>query len=169
MDGPETRRQCAELNTFYTALFDERDRILEVVVSILRAIRCEDPAGRHRFTVNRFDHAHLISANLDQRNFAYDFLKRKLDQMQTRLQHVGLNADFAFRGYHSSRRHFCAHVPSFFDSDFSCADVHEDPVHDYEEDDQENDCSEEHRYQSYKIQIFHGLSLSSSTWVIVDS
>src|SRR6185369_10839512 len=163
MVGPETRRQCAELNTFYTALFDERDRILEVVVSILRAIRCEDPAGRHRFTVNRFDHAHLISANLDQRNFAYDFLKRKLDQMQTRLQHVGLNTDFAFRGYHSSRRHFRAQVPSFFDCDFSCPDVHEDAVHDYEEDDQKNDYSEEQRYDRCDVKILHGLSLSNPT------
>src|SRR4026208_2088684 len=36
--GPETRRQCAELNTFHATLFDKRDRILKVVMSILCAV-----------------------------------------------------------------------------------------------------------------------------------
>src|SRR5215213_4432651 len=168
MYGPQTRWNRAELNTFHTALFDKRDRILEVVMSVLCAIRREDATRRHRLAVDRFDHAHFIRADLDQRDFAYDSFKRKLDEMQARFQHVGLNTDFAFRGHHSSRRHFCAQVPSFLDCDFSCTDVYEDPVHDYEEDDQKNECCEEHRYHSCDVKILHGLSLSNSTGVIVD-
>jgi len=168
MDGPETRWQCAELNTFYAALFDKGDRILEVVVRVLCAVGREDATRRHRFAVNRFDYAHLIRTNLDQGNFANDFFKRELDEMQARLKHISLNTDFSFRGYHSSGRHSSTHVPSFFDCDFSCADVHEDSIHDYEEDDQKNDCSKEHSDHNWDVQIFHGLSLSKFNWVKVD-
>src|SRR3954470_6640894 len=108
MDGPETRRQRAKLNTFYAALLNERDRILEIVVRVLGAVGSEDSTWRHWFAVNRLNDAHLVSANLDQGNFANDFFKGKLDEMQARLQHVGLNTDFTFRGYHSSRRHSSA-------------------------------------------------------------
>ena len=104
-----------------------------------------------------------IGADFDQRDFAYYFLKRKLDEVQARLQHVGLNTDFAFRGDHSSRRHFRADVPSFFNRDFSCTDVDEDPVHDNEEGDQKNECYEKQRDHSCDFKIWHGLSLSNST------
>src|SRR6185369_18078586 len=101
MDGPETRRQRAKLNTFYAALLNERDRILEIVVRVLCAVGREDSTWRHWFAVNRFDYAHLVSANLDQRDFANDFFKRKLDEVQAGLEHVSLNTDFSFRSYHS--------------------------------------------------------------------
>ena len=131
--GHRARRQRTQLNTFHAAAFDERDRILEVVMCILRAVWREDAARRHRLTVDRFDNSHFVGANLDQRHFAHDFFKRKLDQVQAGFQHVGLNTNFAFSGYHSSRRHFCAEVSSFFDRDFARADVDEDALHDDEE------------------------------------
>src|SRR6478672_5753697 len=160
MYGPETRRDRAELNTFHAALFDKRDRILEVVVSILCAVRREDATGRHRFAVNGFNDAHLIGANLDQGDFAYDFFKGKLNEVQAWLQHVGLNTDLAFCGYHSSRGHFPAQIPSFFDRDFSCTDVYEDSGHDYEEDDQKNEPANERKYHKCDVKILHDLSLS---------
>jgi hypothetical protein len=65
MYGPETRRQCSQLNTFHAATFDERDRVLEVVMSVLRAVGCEDATRRHRLAVNSFDDSHLVGADLD--------------------------------------------------------------------------------------------------------
>src|SRR5690242_16513888 len=169
MDGPETRRQCAELNTFHAALFDERDRILKVVVSILSAIRREDATRRHWLAVYCFNHTELVSTDLDQGNFADHFFKRKLDKVQAWLKHVGLNTDFAFRGYHTSRRHSSAPVPAFFDCDFPRTDVHGDSVQDDEENDQENECDKAASNHNWDVQIFHGLSLSKFNWVIVDS
>ncbi len=142
MDGPQARRQRAQLDAFHTALFDERDRVLEVVVCVLRAIGSEDAPRRHRFTVNGFDDAHLVGTDLDQRHLANYAFKRKLDQVQPRLEHVGLNADLAFGSDNSSGRHFCAKVAPLFDRDFACADVHEDAVHDDEERDEEDKSSE---------------------------
>ena len=57
-------------------------------------------------TVDGFDDAQLVGADFNQGNFAHDFLKRKLDEMQARLQYVSLNTDFTFGSDHSSRRHF---------------------------------------------------------------
>src|SRR5690349_8714978 len=142
MDGPQTRRQCPQLNAFYAAAFDERDRILEVVVSILSAVRREDATWRHRLAVNGFDNAHFIGADLDQRHFAYDFLKRKLDQVQAGLQNVSLNTDFAFGRHYSSRGHSCTDVPSFFDRDFACANVHEILPRDGEQDQENNEAED---------------------------
>ena len=42
MDGPQTRRQSAQLNAFDAALFDEGNRILKIVVRILGAIERKD-------------------------------------------------------------------------------------------------------------------------------
>src|SRR5215213_5983403 len=75
MYGPQSGRQCPQLDSFYTAAFDKRDRILEVVMSVLRAVRREDAAGRHRLAVDSFDDAQFICANFNQRHFADDFLK----------------------------------------------------------------------------------------------
>src|SRR5689334_24889197 len=102
MDGPQTRRQGPQLNTFHAAAFDERDRILEVVVSILGAVRREDSARRHRLTVYGFDDAQLVGANLDERHFPHHFFKRKLDEVKSGLQHVGLNTYFTISRDHSS-------------------------------------------------------------------
>src|SRR2546423_9178855 len=133
MDGPQSRRQCAQLNTFHAAAFDKRDRILEVVVCILCTIRCEDATWRHWFTVHRFDDAHFVSTDLDQWNLAYNFFERKLDQVQAGLQHVSLNAHLAFSGQHSYGRHLCSEISSFFDRDFARADIDENTVDDDEE------------------------------------
>ncbi len=84
MDGPKSRRKRAKLNAFDAAAFDKRDRVLEVVMSILRAVGREDAARRHRFAVDGFDDSHFVGANFNQRHFAHDFFKRKLDQMQAR-------------------------------------------------------------------------------------
>src|SRR5215213_3511527 len=143
MDGPQSGRQGAELNALDAAAFDERYRVLEVVVRILRAVGSKDAARRHRLAVDRLDDSHLIGADLDQRHFPHDFFKRKLDQVQAGLEHVGLNADFAFGGDYASRRHFGAEVAPFLDGDFARAYVHEDAIHDDEERDQENEEAEE--------------------------
>ena len=44
MDWPQTWRQGTQLYAFHTATFYERDGILKVVMSILRAVGCEDSA-----------------------------------------------------------------------------------------------------------------------------
>src|SRR5215213_764901 len=144
MYGPESGRKCTQLNAFHAAAFDERDRVLKVVMSILRAVGREDAPGRHRFAVDCFDNAHFVGADLDERHLAHNLFKRVLGEMQTGLQYVRLNTDFAFGGNHSSRRHLCAKVSSFFDRDFARADVNEDALQDYEEDDQKYEGSEEH-------------------------
>src|SRR5262245_35367518 len=149
MYGPQTRRQCTQLNTFHTAAFDERDRILKVVVRILSAVRREDPARRHRLTIDGFDDAQFVGANLNQWDFPHDFFKRKLDEMKSGLQYVSLNTDFTFSSDDSSRRHSLAHVSSFFDRDFARADVHEVALSDDEHDNQHSDTDKDpgqHRY-----------------------
>src|SRR5437868_12604227 len=151
MDRPQSRRQRAQLNTFHAAAFDKRDRILEVVVRILRTIGCEDATWRHWFTIDRFDDAHFVSADLDQWNLAHNFFKRKLDQVQAGLQHVSLNADFAFSGHYSSGRHLCSKVSSFLDRDFARADVDENTFDNDEEENEEDKRSEKYRQQRSDI------------------
>src|SRR5688572_7546099 len=75
MDGPQSRRQRAQLDAFDSTLLDERDWILEVVVCVLRAIGSEDSSRRHRFAVNSFDNAEFVWSNLNQRHFAHDALE----------------------------------------------------------------------------------------------
>src|SRR5690349_4910499 len=81
MDGPQTRRNCTELNTLDAAAFDERDRILKVIVCILGTIRSEDTTWRHRFAVDCFYDAHLVGANFNQGHFAHDFFKWVFDEV----------------------------------------------------------------------------------------
>src|SRR5690349_7425588 len=66
VNGPQSRRQRAQLNAFDAALHDERDRVLEIVVRVLRAIGREDASWRHRFAVHGFNDAELVWSNLDQ-------------------------------------------------------------------------------------------------------
>src|SRR5581483_3132210 len=122
MYGPQSRRQRAQLNAFHAALFYERNRILKVVVRVLRAVGREDAARRHRFTVDCFDDTEFVWSNLNQRHFADDSLKRKLDQMQARLEHLGLDADLAFGSDDASWRHSPAEVAPLLDRYFARAD-----------------------------------------------
>src|SRR5689334_4393714 len=163
MYGPKSRRQCAQLNSFYAAAFDKRDRILEVVVSILRAIGRENSARRHWLAVDSFDDAQLVGADFNQGHFAHDFLKRKLDEMQSGLQHVCLNTDFAFRSYDSSGRHFFTQVPSFLDRDFARTDVHEVTLGNDEHHDQSSDADEEPGQHRCDLEVFHCYISFSST------
>src|SRR6185436_3785457 len=132
VNRPQARWQRPQLNALYAALFDERDRILKVVVGVLRAVKCEDSSWQHRLAIDGFNHAQFIGANFDQRHLAYDFLKGKFDQVQTGLKHVGLDADLPFSGDNSSGRHSLAEVAPFFDSDFARTDVYEDAPQDNE-------------------------------------
>src|SRR4030095_16243352 len=100
MYGPKSRRKRAQLNAFHSTLFQKRNRILEVIVCILRAVRREDVTWRHWFTVNGFDDSQLVGADLDQVHFASDnSLKRIFDHMQSGFQYVGLNTDFTCGGH----------------------------------------------------------------------
>ena len=60
MNRPQSRRQRAQLYALDAALFDKGDRVLKVVVRVLRAVGREDSARRHRLAVDRFDHADLV-------------------------------------------------------------------------------------------------------------
>src|SRR6185503_11684702 len=163
MDGPESGRKRTQLDAFHPTSFDERNRILKVVMRVLSAIGCEDTTRRHRFAVYRFYDPHLIGADFDQRHFTHDFFKRKLDKVQPWLQYVRLNTDFAFGSHHSSRRHFCSLVSSFLDRNFTRVDVDENAPHDDEEENQKNEDADEQRQHRCDIKIFHGMSLSTST------
>src|SRR2546426_12579260 len=65
MNRPQTRRQCSQLNAFDAALLDEGDRILKIVVGVLRAVKREDSSGQHWLAVNRLDNAQLVGADFD--------------------------------------------------------------------------------------------------------
>src|SRR4029450_2547033 len=136
MDGPQTRRKCAQLNSFDAALFDERDRILEVVVCVLGAVGCENSAWGHWFAIKGVNHAQLVSTDFDQRHLPYDLFERELDQVQSWLEYICLNADFAFRCDNSSGRHLCSEVSPFLDSDLRRSNIHEDPSNEDEQKDE---------------------------------
>src|ERR1051326_3536277 len=156
MYGPQARRQCPQLNTFHAAAFDERDGILKVVMSVLSTVGREDSARRHRLAVNGFDDAQFVGANLNQRHFAYDFLKRKFNEVKSGLQYIGLNTDFTFSSDDSSRRHFLTQVSSFLDRDFARADVHEIAPGDDEQDDQGSDAKEDQGQHRCDVKVLHG-------------
>src|SRR5215470_5313582 len=160
MYGPQARRQCPQLDTFHTTAFDERDRILKVVVSILSAVGREDSARRHRLTIYSFDDAQLVGANLNQWDFPYDFFKRKLDEMKSGLQYVSLNTDFTFSSDDSSWRHSLAHVSSFLDGDFARADVHEVTLRNDEHDNQHSNTDKDPGQHRCNVKVLHGISLS---------
>src|SRR5436853_4944431 len=79
MNRPQARRQRAKLYAFDAAAFDEGNRVLKIVVRVLRAIRSEVSACGQRLAVNRFDDAKLVRADLYERHFTDDLLKRPLD------------------------------------------------------------------------------------------
>ncbi len=76
MNRPFSRRQSSQLNAFHAALFDKRNRVLKIVVRVLRSVGRENRAGLHRFAVNRFDHAEFVRADFDERHFLNDALNR---------------------------------------------------------------------------------------------
>ena len=65
MNGPQTRRQRAQLNALNAALLDESDRILKIVVRVLSAIEGEDSAREHGFTIDCFDNPQFIRADFN--------------------------------------------------------------------------------------------------------
>ena len=79
MNGPETRRQRAQLNAFDATLLQKRDWILKVVVRVLRAIGGINSSRRHGIAVDGFDHAEFIRSNFDQRHFPHYLLEWILD------------------------------------------------------------------------------------------
>src|SRR6266403_1341885 len=98
MNGPQARRQGPQLNAFHTALFDEGDRILKIIVRILSAIGSEDSAGGHRLAVNRFDYAQFVRTDFDQRDFlAEEPFGERVEKVQTRFEDIRLNTNLAFR------------------------------------------------------------------------
>src|SRR5436853_6017977 len=85
MNRPQAGRQRAKLDAFDAAAFDEGNRVLKIVVRVLRAVGREVSAGGQRLAVNRFDDTEFVRADLDEWNFTHDALERPLDQMQSRL------------------------------------------------------------------------------------
>src|SRR5262245_21619482 len=145
MNGPEPRWQSAKLNSLDPTALDECDRVLKVVVRVLRPISSKDAARRHRFTVDGFNYPHLIRAYLNQRGLANDLLEGPLDQVKTRFQHVCLNADFAFGRNHAPRRHLRAEVTPLFDCNLTRPDVHKNSTRDHQQDNERQKPDEEVR------------------------
>src|SRR5712691_7356940 len=139
MNWPQAGGQRAQLDAFDAALLDEGNRVLEIVVRILRAIEGENSARQHGFAIDGFDDPQFVRADFDQRHFAHHALKRILDQVQARLQHFSLNAHFAFSRHHASRWHAAPDIASFLDRNFSRPDVNEDAPQNDEQHDQKND------------------------------
>ena len=154
VNRPQARRQCAQLDAFDAALFNKGNRVLKVVVRILRPVRRENSTGRVRLAVNGFDDAHLVRADLDQRHSAHDLLERPLDQVQAGLEHIGLNADLAFGSDDATGRHSPAEVAALLDGDLELsgveledsgarADVDEDAPQDGQQDDEGDDTEDD--------------------------
>ena len=78
---PRTPQAEKKLDAFDAALFDEGNRILKIVVSVLRAVRSKNSSRQHRLAVNGFHNSHLVGANLKQRHLSNYSLKRILDQV----------------------------------------------------------------------------------------
>src|SRR5204862_8026406 len=110
MNRPQAGRQRAKLYAFDAAAFDEGNRVLKIIVRVLRAVWSKVSACGQRLAVNRFDDAEFVRADLDQRNFTHHALERPLDQMKARLQDISLNADLTFSCDHSSGRHLRAEI-----------------------------------------------------------
>src|SRR6185503_17435497 len=142
MNGPQTWRQGAQLNALHAALFYKSNRILKIVVRVLRAVRSKNSARQHRFAIDGFDNAHFVCANLNQRHLSNYSLKRVLDQMQSRFEHVCLNSYFAFCGNYTSGRHLGAEIAALFDRNLARIDVDRNP---FEDDDQHNEDSQSYQ------------------------
>src|SRR5262245_922019 len=123
VNGPQSRWQRPHLDALYAALFDERDRVLKVVVRVLRAVGGENSARRQRLAVNRLDHANLVGAYLDQRRLLHHAFEGPFDVVQSRFQHVSLDADLSFGGYHAAWRHPRPGVAALLDRNLLRADV----------------------------------------------
>ena len=65
--------------------------------------------------------------------------------MQSRFQHVSLNADLTLGSHHASRRHAPAHVATFLDRNLSRADVHEDAPQNDKQGDEKDEPDNQHR------------------------
>jgi hypothetical protein len=136
MDGPQSRRQSAQLNSFDAALLDESDGVLKIVVSILGPVRRKDSAGKIWLSIDGLDDTHFVSPNFDQRyGPAEESFSEGIKKVQAGLEHVSLDSDFAFGGHHASRRHAASEIASFLDRNFTRPDVHKDATQD---DDQHN-------------------------------
>ena len=133
MDRPFSGRQRAKLDALDAALFDERDRVLKIVMRVLRAVGCKDAAHRHRLAVDGLDNAELVRADLDQRHFLHDALDRIHDKMKSGFEHVGLDADLAVGRDDAALRHPAAKIAPLFDADLFRADVDEKPRNDVPE------------------------------------
>src|SRR5262249_29344118 len=147
MDGPQARRQRSKLNAFDSATLYERDRVLKVVVCVLSSVGREDSSRRHRLAVDGFDYSHLVWTDFDQREFANDLLERPFDQVKSGLEHVGLDADFAFGCDDATRRHLRAEIAPLFDRDLASTDVDQySPQNDqqeYERDERDHQVGEQ--------------------------
>jgi hypothetical protein len=152
MDRPEAWRQSPQLDALDTTLLNKSDRILKVVMGVLRPIRSEDTTWRERFAVNSLDDTHLIGADLDQGNLVDYTLEWVFDQMESRLEHVGLNANFTLGGHHPSRRHSPPEVASLFDCDLARTDVDEDATEDNNQQQQQDNWKQYLHYHP----SFHG-------------
>src|ERR1051325_1157150 len=102
MDGPQTGRECSQLNALHATLFDKGDRILKIIVCVLRAVGRKNSARRHGLAVNGIYDAKFISADFNQRHFSDYPFERILNKMQAWLEDVRLDSDFAFRCHNSS-------------------------------------------------------------------
>ena len=65
MDGPQTRRECPQLNALHATLFDKGDWILKIVVRILRAVWSKNSAWRHGLAVDSFHDAEFVCADFN--------------------------------------------------------------------------------------------------------
>ena len=79
MNRPQSRRQRAKLYAFDAAAFDEGNRVLKIVVRVLRAVRRKVPASGQRLAINSFYNTKLVRAYLNQLNA----------ELLTRLQRSG--------------------------------------------------------------------------------
>src|SRR5207248_11742476 len=124
MNRPQSRRQGAQLNSFDATLLDEGDRVLKIVVSILRAVRRKNSSRKIWLAVDSFDDAHLVGANFDQwYRPAEKSLGERIQKVQARLEHVSLDSNFAFGGDHASRRHAAAEITPFLDRNLARSNV----------------------------------------------
>src|ERR1051325_5582181 len=128
---------------------------------LLCAFCGEDASRRHRLAVHRFDDAHLVRADLDQRNFMDDALKGIFDQVQAGLQDIRLNADFALCRDDASRRHLAPEVTPLLDRYLFRADVNQYAAQDDDEHDEQYEPDDEHRSQRPHVNVVHDLKSSS--------
>jgi hypothetical protein len=142
MDGPQSRRQGAQLNSFDAALLDESDWVLKIVVSILGPVRRKDTTRKIWLSVDGFDDTHLVGPYFDQwHRPAEESFSKGVKKVQAWLEHVSLDSDFAFGSDHASRRHAAAEVTPFLDRDFARSDVNKDAP--------QNDQQDHQDYETY--------------------